>query len=64
MNQMVQEYIDKSRPVYCAKRGFVDEVINLPDIRKYCVAFVGANYQNPKSITPIHQMILPRTIKG
>jgi glutaconyl-CoA decarboxylase len=64
MNQMVQDYVDKSRPVYCGKRGFVDEVISLPDLRKYCVAFTGANYQNPKSITPIHQMILPRTIKG
>lgn len=63
-NQMVQEYYDKSRPVYCAKRGFVDELISLPDLRKYCVAFTGANYQNPKSITPIHQMILPRIIRG
>ena len=64
MNKMAQEYTDKSRPVYCAQNGFVDEVVNLPDMRKYCVAFAGANYQNPKSITPVHQMILPRTIKG
>lgn len=63
-NQMVKEYYDKSRPVYCAKRGFVDELISLTDLRKYCVAFIGANYQNPKSITPIHQMILPRIIRG
>lgn len=63
-NQMVKEYYDKSRPVYCAQRGFVDELISLTDLRKYCVAFTGANYQNPKSITPIHQMILPRIIKG
>jgi glutaconyl-CoA decarboxylase len=64
MNQMAQEYMDKSRPIYCAEHGFVDEVVALPDMRKYCVAFVGANYQNPKSITPVHQMLLPRTIKG
>lgn len=64
MNQMVKDYDEKSRPVYCAQRGFVDEIVTLPDLRKYCVAFAGANYQNPKSITPIHQMILPRTIKG
>lgn len=64
MNQMVQDYNDKSRPVFCAETGFVDEVVSLPDLRKYAVAFTGANYQNPKSITPIHQMILPRTIKG
>jgi len=64
MNQMVKDYEEKSRPVFCAQQGFVDEVVTLPDLRKYCVAFAGANYQNPKSITPIHQMILPRTIKG
>ncbi|KGP75643.1 glutaconyl-CoA decarboxylase subunit alpha [Desulfosporosinus sp. Tol-M] len=64
MNQMVKDYNDKSRPVYCAQTGFVDEVVTLPDLRKYCVAFTCANYQNPKSITPIHQMILPRSIKG
>ncbi|MGI6120234.1 MAG: acyl-CoA carboxylase subunit beta [Desulfosporosinus sp.] len=64
MNEMVQQYHDKSRPVFCAKMGFVDEVVSLPDLRKYAVGFVAANYQNPKSITPIHQMILPRIIKG
>lgn len=64
MNQMNKDYYDKSRPVYCAQRGFVDELISLTDLRKYCVAFTGANYQNPKAITPIHQMILPRIIKG
>lgn len=64
MNQMIKDYETKSRPVYCAQTGFVDEIVTLPDLRKYCVAFAGANYQNPKSITPIHQMILPRSIKG
>ncbi len=64
MNQMIQDYQDKSRPVYCAQKGFVDEIVSLTELRKYIQAFVGANYQNPHSITPIHQMILPRTIKG
>jgi glutaconyl-CoA decarboxylase len=64
MNQLAQEYRDKSSPLYCAQHGLVDEVVTLPEIRKYCAAFVGANYQNPKSITPVHQMLLPRTIKG
>jgi glutaconyl-CoA decarboxylase subunit alpha len=64
MNQMIQDYQDKSRPVYCAQKGFVDEIVSLTDLRKYIQAFVGANYQNPHSITPVHQMILPRTIKG
>jgi len=36
----------------------------LTDLRKYIQAFVGANYQNPRSITPVHQMLLPRIIRG
>jgi glutaconyl-CoA decarboxylase len=64
MNQMIQDYHDKSRPAYCAKTGFVDEIVSLTDMRSYIRAFVGANYQNPNSITPVHQMLLPRIIKG
>ena len=64
MNQMIQDYQNKSRPAYCAKKGFVDEIVSLTDLRKYIQAFTGANYQNPKSITPVHQMLLPRIIKG
>lgn len=64
MNQMVQAYHDYSRPIYCAQKGFVDEVANMSDIRKYLAAFAGCVYQNPKSICPQHQMLLPRSIKG
>lgn len=64
MNRIVKEYYDKSRPAYCAKMGLVDEVVKMTDIRKYLVAFANCCYQNPKSITPQHQMILPRVTKG
>ena len=64
MNEMIQDYQAKSRPVYCAKNGFVDEIASLTDLRKYIQAFTGANYQNPRSITPVHQLLLPRIIKG
>jgi len=64
MNKMAREYHDNSRPIYCARQGFVDEVVNLSDMRKYLLAFAGAAYQNPKSICPLHQMLLPRSIKG
>jgi glutaconyl-CoA decarboxylase subunit alpha len=64
MNQMIADYREKSRPVSCAKRGFVDEIAALTDLRKYIQAFVGANYQNPRSLTPVHQQLLPRIIKG
>ena len=64
MNQMIQDYQDKSRPAFCAMNGLVDEIVELANLRKYVQAFVGANYQNPKSITPVHQMLLPRIIKG
>ena len=64
MNQMAQQYHDNSRPIYCAKQGFVDEVAKMSDIRRYLIAFAGTAYQNPKSICPHHQMLLPRSIRG
>ena len=64
MNRMAQDYHDKSRPGFCAKNGFVDEIIQIRDLRKYMKAFTGAAYQNPKTICPQHHMILPRIIKG
>lgn len=63
MNKLIKEYYDKSRPAYCAKRGYVDEIVKMTDLRKYIKAFVGAVYQNPIAICPIHQMLLPRVIK-
>lgn len=64
MNQLAREYHENSRPLYCARTGMVDEIVPLTEIRKYLTAFAGAAYQNPKSICPTHQMILPRIIKG
>ncbi|MFO7886428.1 MAG: carboxyl transferase domain-containing protein [Desulfobacteraceae bacterium] len=64
MNQLADKYHEKSRPLFCAKTGLVDELVALKDLRKYMVAFAGGAYQNPKSICPQHQMILPRIIKG
>ncbi len=64
MNALAQQYYDQSRPVYCAKRGFVDEVVQFQQLRQYMVAFAGCAYQNPDSICPHHQMIIPRLIKG
>jgi len=64
MNEMVQQYYDNSRPAYCARMGMVDEIAKMTELRKYLRAFAGAAYQNPKSICPHHQMLLPRVIKG
>jgi len=64
MNDMIQQYHDKSRPAFCAQKGLVDEIVDYTDLRKYCQAFVGSVYQNPKSICAIHQQITPRVIKG
>jgi glutaconyl-CoA decarboxylase len=64
MNKLVKSYYDNSRPVYCARHGLVDEVAKLTEIRNYLKAFAGAAYQNPRSICPQHQMMLPRIIKG
>jgi len=60
----VKHYQETSRPLYCAKKGFVDEVIRLEAIRKYLVAFANGVYQNPRSICPQHHMLLPRLIRS
>ncbi|MEW6026786.1 MAG: carboxyl transferase domain-containing protein [Planctomycetota bacterium] len=64
MNKLAQQYYEQSRPVYCAQRGYVDEVVPFALLRDYFVTFANACYQNPRSICPQHQMLLPRTIRG
>jgi len=64
MNAMVKSYYDNSRPLYCAQKGLVDEVVKMKELRSYLEAFAGAVYQNPLSICPQHQMLLPRSIRG
>ena len=64
MNALAADYNAKSRPVYCAEMGFVDEVTPFAAMRNYMVAFANCVYQNPKSICPQHHMMLPRIIRG
>ncbi|MBI3376384.1 MAG: glutaconyl-CoA decarboxylase subunit alpha [Betaproteobacteria bacterium] len=64
MNEIAKKYYDTSRPAYCARHGFVDEIVDLKALRGYLKAFAGAVYQNPTSTCPRHQMLLPRIIKG
>ena len=64
MNALAQQYHDQSRPIYAGKRGYVDEVVKFTSVRDYVIAFARCCYQNPKSLCPHHQMILPRIIKG
>jgi len=64
MNALAQQYYDQSRPVYCAKAGLVDEIVPMRQLRDYFVAFARSCYQNPKTICPHHQMLLPRSIRG
>ncbi|HBT88676.1 carboxyl transferase domain-containing protein [Desulfobacter sp.] len=63
MNALARKYKETSTPLYCAKHGMVDEVVRLADLRHYMQSFAGAVYQNPRSICPQHQMILPRIIR-
>jgi len=35
------------------KKGLVDEIVSLPEMRKYMVAFADSAYQNPISLCPI-----------
>jgi glutaconyl-CoA decarboxylase len=64
MNELVKKYYDTSRPIFCAKTGLIDEIAALRDLRGYLQAFVGAAYQNPKSLCPQHHLMLPRIAKG
>ena len=64
MNEMVKHYEETSQPLYCAKKGFVDEVVRFEEIRRYIVAFANGVYQNPRSICPHHHMLLPRMIRS
>jgi glutaconyl-CoA decarboxylase len=64
MNELAEMYYKKSRPIYCANQGFVDEIVSYKDLRKYIVAFTGCAYRNPISICPQHHMMIPRIIKG
>lgn len=63
MNHIIQDYHKKSRPAYCAKHGWVDEIVELNKLRSYICAFVGAAYQNPAGMCPFHQMLVPRMIR-
>ncbi len=64
MNELVKLYYDYSRPIYCARRGFVDEIVFFEDLRRYIVAFAESAYQNPTSICPHNHMMIPRIIVG
>jgi glutaconyl-CoA decarboxylase len=64
MNEMVEHYDKTSGPLFCAKKGFVDEIVRFHEIRKYLVAFTNCVYQNPQAICPKHHMILPRIIRS
>ena len=63
MNEIIRDYTRKSRPKYCAQMGWVDEIVDLRDLRNYLCAFAGAAYQNPASVCPQHQMLVPRMIR-
>ncbi|OFW28185.1 MAG: hypothetical protein A3H97_02565 [Acidobacteria bacterium RIFCSPLOWO2_02_FULL_65_29] len=64
MHEMAKKYYDTSRPAYCARYGFVDEIVAMKSLRGYLTAFAGAAYQNPSSICPRHLMMLPRSSKA
>ena len=64
MNEIVRHYEATSNPLYCAQKGFVDEIVRFHELRNYLVGFANCTYQNPRSICPQHHMILPRIIRS
>ncbi|MDO4754558.1 MAG: carboxyl transferase domain-containing protein, partial [Bacillota bacterium] len=63
MNELIAEYQTKSEPLFCAKHGFVDEIVEMVGLRDYITAFAEAAYQNPRSICAFHQMLTPRVMR-
>ena len=63
MNKLIDSYHEKSLPKFCAKAGLCDEIVDMNDMRPYVQAFANACYQNPASVCPVHQMLLPRVIR-
>jgi len=63
MNALINDYAEKSKPLFCAQAGLVDEIVDMPMMRNYIIAFAESCYQNPESICPFHQMLLPRTCR-
>jgi glutaconyl-CoA decarboxylase len=63
MNEMIEDYKEKSKPSFCAELGFVDEIVKFTELRKYITAFTYSAYQNPKAICAFHQMLTPRVIR-
>ena len=63
MNELIQQYAEKSSPFYCEKDGLVDKVVDMTMLRSYMKAFASAYYQNPKAVCPFHQMLAPRTMR-
>ena len=63
MNDLIAKFNVESRPAYTAKKGMIDEMVEMPKLREYIEAFTESVYQNPQHITPFHQMLLPRAIK-
>jgi len=63
MNALAQQYHDQSRPVYCAKAGFVDEITRMATLRDYFVGFCKMLLSKsgqylpaaPDAATEIHQ---------
>ena len=63
MNEMIEDYDVKSKPLFCAQAGLADEIVKMPLLRNYMIAFTESCYQNPESICPFHQMLLPRSAR-
>ena len=63
MNALIDDYDMKSKPFYCAKAGLVDEIVDMPMMRNYMVAFADACYQTPAPLCPLHQKLPPRTLQ-
>ena len=52
MNEMAKKYYDTSRPAYCARHGFVDEIVDLKALRGYLKAICRRGLPEPEVDLP------------
>jgi glutaconyl-CoA decarboxylase subunit alpha len=64
MNKFIEEFVIKSRPIFCAQDGMLEEIVDMRIFRPYVLALKEAAYENPKFVCIFHKVLLQRIVKN
>jgi glutaconyl-CoA decarboxylase subunit alpha len=64
MNKLIEEFVIKSRPIFCVQDGMLEEIVDIRMFRPYVLAPIEATYENPKFVCIFHKMLLPKIVKN